>query len=535
DLDGYEVAARLRDRFPPERLPIVFVSGEQELDARLKGFEVGGADFVTKPYDAAEVRARVEHQLEMRRLRLELEQAAEVLEERVAQRTAELSERMDELAVEIERRESLEAKLRHLAATDPVTGLLNQRGFSPGLVSWRDGTSESRWVVVAEVDGWESVVGLLGHRAGDEVLAELADRIRESFPEAPAGRLGASLFVAGFEAGESGADVVALLRSVLEPPIRIGARRVRLSMIIGAVEDRDPAVAADELLREAMLALHAAKRDPGGSVVLDEVRRVEVADGLVLEQDLWGAAARGELRLLYQPLFLADTMQVGGLEALVRWDHPTRGVVSPGLFIPIAERSGAIEEIGDWTLNEATGRLTRWHTKGHVPVDVGVAVNVSAVQAADLGLPDRVEAALTGAELEPSLLELELTETAVLRQARLAGELLGRLRGLGVQISLDDFGTGSSSLTLLQEIPADVVKLDRSFVAGVADDAGSRSIVESMVDLAHRLGMEVVAEGIETHDQLEALVAMGCDRLQGYLLSRPVDAEAIPEVVAARA
>lgn len=532
DVDGYDVAARLRERFPAERLPIVFVSGEQDVAARVRGFAVGGADFVTKPYDPAEVCARVEHQLEMRRLREELEHAAERLEGRVAQRTAQLSERMAELAVEIERREALEAELRHLASTDPVTGLLNQRGLAPRLAAWRSGGSARRWVVVAEVDGWESVVGLLGHRNGDLLLAQLADRIGDAFPAAPAGRLGASLFVIGLGRNEAGVDVVSRLRDALESPIRIGGRRVRVSMTVGAVEDHNPAVDAEEVLREAMLALYAAKREPGGSMVLDEGGRNAVADSLDLEQDLWGATGRGELRLLYQPLYRADTMQVGGFEALVRWDHPARGTVSPGVFIPIAERCGAIEEIGDWTLREATSRLAAWHAAGEVPGHVGVAVNISAVQAVDLGLPDRVGATLAATNLAPSSLELELTETAVLRQARLAGELLDRIRRLGVQVSLDDFGTGGSSLTLLREVPADVVKLDRSFVVGVADDAGSRDIVEATVDLSHRLGMEVVAEGIETRDQLDALVAMGCDRLQGYLLCRPLEPDAVARVAA---
>ena len=223
----------------------------------------------------------------------------------------------------------------------------------------------------------------------------LADRIRADVDAAPAGRLGASLFVVGLEdGGADTATAVERLRRKLEMPVAIGRRRMRLSFTIGAVEDLDPNVPTEELSREAMLALHTAKQRPGSSVLLDENAASRSQADLALEQDLWGAAERGELRLQYQPLFGAQTLRVEALEALVRWHHPTRGMISPAHFIPISERCGAIEEIGDWTLSEATARLAGWHASGALLGDVSVAVNLSAVQAIDMALPDRVVAAL---------------------------------------------------------------------------------------------------------------------------------------------
>ena len=525
DIDGIEVAQRLRQRWAAEILPIVFVSGEHDPEARVIGFGVGGADFITKPYHIPEVRARVRHQLETLALRRELEHAAAVLESRVEDRTAQLSRRMTELSSEIEHRQRLEDELRRLAETDPLTGLLNQRGLPPRLDRWRAITRRGL-LVATEVDGWESITGVLGHHDADQLLSVVAERVTSSDDDGPVGRLGASLFLSALAVsdGDVGARLQALRRH-LEEPIALAGRSMRLTFSMGVVEDDGDLASTAELVRHATLALHAAKQNPGDTVVLDDARRAALADELLLEQELWGAAGRGELRLQYQPIFDVDTLRRDGFEALVRWDNPTRGPVSPGLFIPLAERSGAIVEIGPWTLQEATRQLARWFSDGVVDEDVTVAVNLSAVEAIDVDLPNRVRRALDMAGLRPSALEVELTETAVLRRGSVVRQILGELRGAGIGVCLDDFGTGSSSLTLLQQMPADVVKIDRSFVSEMVDDRRSGAIVESTIALAHRLGRRVVGEGVETLDQLEMLRDLGCDQVQGWLLSPPLDAD----------
>lgn len=530
DIAGFEVARRLRRSWTAERLPIIFVSGEHDPEARVQAFDVGGADFITKPYHIPEVRARVHHQLETRRLRQELELSAEILEQRVRDRTAELSHSMTELQTEVEVRRGLEEDLRRLADTDPVTGLLNQRGLPRQLDSWRADTA-SGLVVATEVDGWESITGVLGHRDADLLVDAVAARISSTETCGPAGRLGGSLIITALAPCEGNVKrCVESLRRRLQEPIAVNGRSMRLTFSMGVVHDTAATVSTSDLLRDATLALHAAKQQPGDTVVLSDEQRAALADDLSLEQELWGAADRDELKLEYQPLFDLATLRRTGFEALLRWTHPRRGVVSPGRFIPIAERSGAIDELGPWTLSEATRQLSRWRRDGILESGVTVAVNLSTVEAIDLDLPARVLRALEAAGLGPDALEVELTETAVLRQGQTVGQVLGALHDAGVRICLDDFGTGSSSLTVLQQIPADVVKIDRSFVSAMVDDPHSRAIVESTIGLAHRLGKQVVGEGVETLDQLDLLRDFGCDRVQGFLLSRPVDAARAPHL-----
>ena len=515
DQDGLVVARRLRDRWPADVMPIVFVTGEHDPEMRVKGLEAGGADYITKPYHVPEVRARVHHQLEMLAMRRQLAAAARVLEQRVDERTAELRD-------EIDRRRRLEDELRRLAQTDPVTGALNQRGLVPELDRWR-AEGDGGLIVAVEIDGWESITGVMGQRHADRLLTSVAAR----FPSAsPVARLGAALFVTGLSTlGGEASRALADLRQHLEPPVVVDGRSTYLTYTIGAVahDGAERSASTAELIRDATLALHAAKQHPGSTEVLGAARRAELSDQLDLEQQLWGAAERGELRLQYQPIFDAETLRPDGFEALVRWAHPARGVVAPGVFVPLAERSGAIVEIGWWTAVEATGQLARWIDTGAVDRDATMAINISTVEAVDLELPRRLLRAVTDAGLEPASIDVELTETAMVRHESTVRRILSELRAAGMGVCLDDFGTGSSSLTLLQQMPADVVKIDRSFVHDITGDVASAAIVESTIGLAHRLGRRVVAEGIETVDQLEMVRELGCDHLQGWLLARPLD------------
>lgn len=508
DMTGFEVAEAIRADFSQTQLPIIFVSGEQSASQRVRGFRVGGSDFLTKPYDTAEIESRISHQLEILRLRRNLEQSANLLEARVAARTADL---------------------RILSETDPVTHRLNERGFVSEFGTWRVETPGCL-LLAAEILDWETFTGWLGHFESQAVLVAFADRISRLTNCGPIGRLGANLFVFGVAADGSPERTVESIHSFLQKPLEVGERLLRVTVALGAVVDDTAEQEAVNVLQEVNLALMTAKRSRESISLLDQHGRSQLAADLDLERDLWHAVENDELFLQYQPIFDAEG-HLTAFESLVRWKHPTKGLISPGVFIPMAERNGAIDQIGDWTISEATNQLAQWRARRLIESQVRIAVNLSSVQAVDENLPARVDDALKRAELPAANLEIELTETAVIDQGDRAAAVLERLRNLGASISLDDFGTGASSLQLLQTMPADVVKIDRSFVDHLLTDPSTRMIIEATVGLAQNLGKTVVAEGIETVEQHEALRAMNCDEYQGFLLARPMDPDVLERMV----
>jgi predicted signal transduction protein with EAL and GGDEF domain len=353
------------------------------------------------------------------------------------------------------------------------------------------------------------VVGRLG---GDEFVVVLPDVKHPSALEATADRIQAR-FAAPFELDGSECAVTA----------SIGIAWADLR------EERSPS----DVLRDADTAMYEAKRRGRGRSVrfqgaLNDTRRRRVE----LERDLQGALGRRELLLEYQPLFDV-TREVCGFEALVRWDSASLGRVGPAEFIPIAEETGLIEEIGGWVLQTALQRLAELRLEG--ATDVSMAVNLSARQLADASLPARLHELLAARDLPPGLVTVEIAEGLLVGSGGLGEQTLARVRQLGVQVSIDDFGTGVSSLAHLRRLPVDVLKIDRSFIAELGRGEADREIVGGVIDLARRLGMQTVAEGVETEEQLRILRELGCDLVQGFLLARPLPADQLARVLAPRA
>jgi len=305
----------------------------------------------------------------------------------------------------------------------------------------------------------------------------------------------------------------------LRLPFSLGGRDWFIGASVGIALARPGESTPEELLRRAEIAMVKAAADGTGHVlVFEPSMSAQTIERFDLEHDLRAALERDEMRLHYQPLIELRSGTVVGFEALVRWQHPSRGLVAPLAFIPVAEETGLIIPLGRWVLETACRQAAAWRTADPSNSQLVVSVNLSARQFAHTNLDDEVAAILEATGLDPAALELEITESALMDQSERGIEVLRRLRALGVRLVLDDFGTGYSSLSYLKHLPLDTIKIDRSFVAGL-DLAADRSIVEAIIGLAHGLGISVVAEGIETTEQLEALRALGCDIGQGYLFA----------------
>ena len=430
-------------------------------------------------------------------------------------------------------------ELSHQALHDTLTGLPNRAlvldraeqmlarvARSPGM---RAGA------LFVDVDGFKHVNDKLGHAAGDELLRVVGQRLHSVVrAEDTVGRLGGDEFVVLIEAPAQGPSPNGLadrVIDVLRAPVELegGRRIVAVTASVGVAVGRYGS--PDELIRDADLALYAAKADGKNRYVLFDPRLHDDADGLVeLEIDLGAALQDDQLFLLYQPIFDLPDRRVIGVEALLRWRHPIRGVVAPGVFIPLAEASGLIVPIGRWALGEACRQAARWAAEGR---SLGVSVNVSAHQLARDGFVEEVREALAESGLPAGRLTLEITETTMMRDVAVAGARLREIKELGVRVAIDDFGTGYASLANLQKMPVDVLKVDRSFVAALGDGGQSRELLGAILGVGHALSLAVVAEGIEVQSQLTTLEAMGCEMAQGFLLARPGAAEAIAALLGA--
>jgi diguanylate cyclase (GGDEF)-like protein len=381
-------------------------------------------------------------------------------------------------------------------------------------------------VVFLDLDGFKTVNDVWGHDTGDAVLRMVARALENATRvEDTLARLGGDEFAVLLEdvTPAEAADAAARLNAALGRPLHLDDRDVTVRASIGIAATADSDVRAEELLRRADLAMYAAKnRRDHETVVWSTELEGSMVDDQQLAADLRNAVRDHQLRLVYQPIVNMATGRTEALEALCRWDHPVRGPVGPDRFIPIAERSGLIEAVGRWVLETATFQAAAWMEGGN---PIRVAVNVSGRQLNGRDLARDVRAALSGARLPANLLELEVTETALVANMAEAVRTLRTLKELGVRIAIDDFGTGYSSLAYLGELPVDAVKIDKSFIDRIGETDDGANLVDGVVRLAHGLGLKVVAEGVEGAEQDRILREIACDAAQGFLYARPVSAD----------
>jgi diguanylate cyclase (GGDEF)-like protein/PAS domain S-box-containing protein len=431
-----------------------------------------------------------------------------------------------------------EAQLAHQVLHDALTGLPNRLMLTDrleqGLARLRRG-DRMFGVLFVDLDRFKAVNDTLGHTVGDQLLVEAAARIQTAVREIDTvARLGGDEFVVlceNIDGVNHATDLAQRIRAALERPFYFGDDEPRVSASIGIALCSDGDETADGILANADIAMYRAK-DNGRNCyeLFDEAMQQWVTAQVALEADLRQAVARDELRVHFQPFVEADNGMIRGFEALVRWERPGFGLVMPDSFIPLAEESGLIVDIGAWVLEAACRNAAEWNRRWPER-RLGVAVNVSSRQLLAGDIMEVVGGALARTGLDPTRLTLELTESTLIDDAVTAESLLRELRALGVNLALDDFGTGYSSLTYLRAFPMNILKIDKSFVRAIGTEREDTAIVAAVLALARNLGLSVVAEGIERHEQLAVLHQLGCPYMQGYLFSKPRPAVEIADLV----
>lgn len=429
--------------------------------------------------------------------------------------------------------EEAKEHFRHAAYHDSLTGLPNRAMFLELLKMEVDAAKRDAGhlfaVLFLDLDRFKNINDSLGHGHGDLLLVAFAQRLEAALrPTDTLARFGGDEFailLGGMRDAHESILAVERIQATFEQPFELDKNASFTTASIGIALSITGYDRPEDMLRDADTAMYRAKENGKSRYELfDRTMHAKAVSRLQLERDLRQAIEQKELCVYYQPIIALDTGDLAGFEALVRWNHPQRGLVSPAEFIPLAEETGLIVQIGHWVLVEACTRLREWQRKCHFYEPLAVSVNLSAKQVSQPDLIEQISNALASSQLDPECLKLEITESVVMENAETATSRFRQLRALGVELSIDDFGTGYSSLSYLHRFPVNYLKIDRSFVSRMAEEKDNAEIVRTIVTLARNLNMEVIAEGIESPEQFERLRALGCEFGQGYLFSQPLAA-----------
>lgn len=509
-MSGLELVPRLHSISPDT--VVVMISGNQDIETAIKAMRVGAFDYITKPLDIRHVEAAVERALHHHTLLKEKRQYKEQLEQLLEKRTAEVD---------------------RLAYYDTITELPNRTLFEDRLtqaVAIAKLTDQTLGVLFISLDQFKKVNDTLGHGLGDSLLEEFSKRIKSCISETDTvARFGSDEFALLRTQIEGTKDVIETIRALsqsLKFPFDIEGQEVFATASVGVSLYPLDGEDTQTLLKNAGAALYKAKRSGGANYQFYTADMHDLASRrLALETSLRRAIQNEEFLIHYQPRVSVDSLEVTGVEALVRWQHPQLGLISPSEFIPLAEDTGLIVPIGEWVLRNACTQNKRWQSQGFAPIQM--AVNICARQLHDQDLAQTVIRILDETGMAPDHLELELTESSIMQNAEVAASVLSRLKAMGIKISIDDFGTGYSSLASLKRLPIDALKIDKSFVSDASIDPDDAALVMAIITLAHNLRLKVIAEGVETEEQLRFLHLLRCDEIQGYLFSKPIPAEAL--------
>lgn len=507
-MSGLEMLPQVR-RLAPDAV-VIMISGEQTIGNAIEAMRAGAFDYITKPFDLQQVRIAVGRALDYRALREAKRRYEADLEELVRSRTAELD---------------------HISLHDTVTGLSNRVLFEEhldrALVSAQSGQHLFA-LIFCDLDRFKQINDTLGYRAGDRLLRSVAERLcacaRKDDVLARVGGDEFALLVTRMSGPEDAVEVVSQIHEALKPPVDIDGHELFITASVGISLYPGDGHDSQTLLKNATAARYRAQLQGGaGYHFYTSDMNEKALRRLTLENRLRRAVEREELIVYYQPKVDINANRIVGMEALVRWQSPELGLVSPAEFIPLAEDCGLIVPVGEWVLRTACAQNKLWHDSGLA--QLRVAVNLSARQFRQHDLSAKISQILDETGLEPQYLELELTESSIMQSADSAAGTLGELREKGIEISIDDFGTGYSSLGYLKRLPIDTLKIDQSFVREMTTEPDSAAIVQAIIALAHNLNLKVVAEGVETEEQMRFLHLLRCDQAQGYLFSKPLPAE----------
>jgi predicted signal transduction protein with EAL and GGDEF domain len=519
ELDGLSVCRQIRSRSNHPYIYMILLTSKESKEDMVRGFEAGADDYLTKPCDPEELKARL----------------------RAGQRILRLQD-----------------KLIQDARQDPLTRLPNRAFFLDQLVGCVKRAKRLPDYVFAvlfvDIDSFKIVNDSLGHFAGDQLIVQIAERLvssvrREDVVSCSAdekgpirqtgedtlARMGGDEFtilLVDIRDASDGVRVAERIQQKLEAPFMISGQEVSITASIGIALSATGYSTAEDILHDADTAMYRAKAlGKSRYEICDPAMHARAVSRFKLETDLRRAMDREEFRVHYQPIVSLQDCRIVGFEALLRWQRPGFGLVMPGEFVQVAEETGQIPIIGLWVLREACRQMRAWNLQFPSDPAFTVAVNISGKQFAQPDLVSQVGHILREACLDPHYLKLELTESVTMRDAERAARILGELKTLGIGLSMDDFGTGYSSLSHLRRFPLDTLKIDRSFVSEMKNSGDSRAIVQMIMSLGRSLGMEMVAEGVETAKQADLLKSLGCEFAQGYFFSKPIDQEGMAEVL----
>lgn len=547
DMDGYQVCKYLKSDPITKDIPVIFLSALDDVIDKVKAFEVGGIDYITKPFHLEEVIARIENQLALTQAKAEITKLNSELEHRVQLRTEQLQEMNQKLInankkleLEISERQKIQQKLLHMASHDALTGLPNRVWFMDCLIQalerFKLDQTYKFAILFMDCDRFKMVNDSLGHLVGDHVLISVARRLQSCLRSSEVlARFGGDEFAIMMDRIEDIQIAINLAQKIqnsLTWPFHWNQQEIFLNASIGIVFSTPDYQEPEQLLRDADIAMYRAKGSHKSYQVFDAFMRQNTQKRFQIETDLRLAIENQEFVLYYQPIISIKTGYISGFEALIRWQHPQQGFISPAAFIPIAEETGLIVPIGLWVLQEACTQFQSWRKQGWINSDVKMSVNLSVKQFNQSTLIDQIDRILLKTTFDSRNLKLEITESAIMDNPELATNALEKLKQRSIQLSIDDFGTGYSSLSYLHRFPIDTLKIDRSFISRMGEQGENAEIVEAIITLAHHLNITVTAEGVETASQLAQLSKMGCEEVQGYFISKPLDGEAMGELLA---
>ncbi|MEH2076761.1 MAG: EAL domain-containing protein [Nostoc sp.] len=541
EVDGYEICQTFKAWELTADIPVIFISALDDVFDKVKAFKVGGVDYITKPFEFQEVLVRVQNQLALRSARLEILKLNVELEHRVKERTGELEKALQKLQQEINSRQKLQSQLLDIALHDSLTGLPNRvlfiRRLENALNRAKQESSYQFALLFLDCDRFKVINDSLGHLVGDELLIAIARRLQACLiPIDTIARLGGDEFGILLENITDINIAIQVAEQILQQlslAFNLSRYEVFMNASIGISWGNKDYDRPEYLLRDADTAMYRAKAQGRGKYhVFNPAMHREAIQLLELENDLRRAVERQEFLVYYQPIVSLNTGRISGFEALVRWQHPTRGLVSPIEFIPVAEETGLINAINSWVLQSACHQLSIWQHHPVTPEPLTMSVNLSARLFSQPNLVEQIDRMIYENKINPAYLELEITESVIMENTNAIKIILQQLKQRKIKLIMDDFGTGYSSLSYLHSFPFNALKIDKSFVKRMQDNQENMGLVPAMIGIANSMGMNAIAEGVETQEQLAQLRSLNCNFAQGYLFSQPIEQQSVLKLLA---